>query len=92
MAGQVLGHLDYHGLVDVGVLVRPLLNVYSRAHAPHGRPLTDHYGAQDYFRLTRQLADALRERPADVAHELVDDLIATTAGWHYDAFDEPWRR
>ncbi len=82
----------YHSLVDVGALVRPLLNVYSRARAPHGRQLTEPYGAHDYLRHTRQLADALLEHPADVAHELVDDLIATTAGWHYDAFLAPWQR
>ncbi len=92
LAGQVLRHLGYQGLVDVGVLVRPLLNVYSRARAPHGRPLTEPYGAHDYLRHSRQLANALLERPADVAHELVDELIATTGGWHYDAFVEPWER
>jgi len=92
LTGQVLRHLGYHGLVDVGVLVRPLLNVYSRARAPHGQRLTEPYGAHDYLSLTRQLAHVLLERPADVAHELVDELIATTAGWHYDAFVEPSRR
>lgn len=92
LAGQVLGHLEYHGLVDIGVLVKPLLNVYSRARAHHGHQLREPYGADEYLRHTRQLADALVEHPADVAHELVDDLIATTAGWHYDAFVEPWRR
>ena len=91
-AGQVLGHLGYRGLVDVGVLVRPLLNVYSRARAPYGQRPTEPYGAHDYLRHTRQLAHVLLERPADVTHGLVGELIATTAGWHYDAFVEPWRR
>lgn len=68
------------------------MNVYSRARAPHGGKLTDPYLAKEYVRHARHLAKTLRECPARIAHELVDDLIATTAGVDHDAFREPWRR
>jgi hypothetical protein len=39
----------------------------------------------------RVLADTLFATPANVAHELLDELIEAFAGWGYDAFDRPWQ-
>jgi hypothetical protein len=90
LAGQVLRNCGHHGLVEVGVLVRPLLQRFSMLLDQPGRRSGTPYLEQEHLRHLTVLADALLDAPVEAAHPMVDELIEALAGWGYDPFDAPW--
>jgi hypothetical protein len=87
LAGQVAAHAGYVGSIDVGLLVAPLRGVSSATRTnPHYIDRGLPYGADDYSRLARPLAEELISTPIEVARGLTADLLEATVGTGFDPF------
>jgi hypothetical protein len=87
LAGQIAGHANYAGPIDVALLVAPLRGVYSAARTnPHYIDRGLPYGADDYFRAGRMPANELISQPIEVARRLTADLLEATVGSGFDPF------
>jgi hypothetical protein len=90
LAGQVIRNCAHHGLVDVGVLVRPMLQRSSMFLDQPDRRSRTPYLEQEHLRHITVLAEALLDAPREAAHPLIDELIEALVSWGYDPFDSPW--